>query len=138
MSIENCSEKQEGHTKCNINRLTQDYVIRFYPFLIYDAKTVLLFLTIALYCKNSLSPFSTALTTSCKSVSYSCTEHSQRKDQGCLRGMTFLVKWGQTLHLEICNMIPNALIDALVPTESNTLIHCKGLVSVHHPPTVPH
>lgn len=138
MFSENCSEKQEGYTKCNINRLTQDYVIRFCPFLIHDAKTVLLFLTVALHCKNNLPHFSTALKTSCRSVCYSCTEHSQRKDQGCLRGMTSFVKWGQTLHLKVCNMIPNAFIDALVPTESNTLIHCKGFISVHHPPTAPH
>lgn len=53
--------------------------------------------------------------------------------------MTYLGKWGQTLHLEICNMIPNTLIYALVPTESiNFFIHCRGLMSVHHPPTIPH
>lgn len=53
--------------------------------------------------------------------------------------MTSLGKWGQTLHLDICNIILNTLIYALVLTESITFfIHCRGLMSVHHPPTIPH
>lgn len=55
---------------------------------------------------------------------------------GTLEGNNLFKQVG---HLELCNMISNTLSCALVPTESITIfIHCRGLMRVHHPPTIPH